>query len=99
MGTRSVKTGARRTFMLTDDLCEYIDQLPNRSAWLRDLLENIVIKKESLVTESQVKRLIEEYSRRTGNYLIVAEAAGTGDVEFDLIGEIEAILSVGNEEK
>ena len=85
--------------MLTDDLCEYIDQLPNRSAWLRDLLENIVIKKESLVTESQVKRLIEEYSRRTGNYLIVAEAAGTGDVEFDLIGEIEAILSVGNEEK
>lgn len=81
-----------RTFNLTPELCQYIDTLPNRSAWLRDLLETVVIKKETLVTESQVVRLIEKYAgSRLQSFTAIPQADNMG-----ILDEINAILGVGH---
>ena len=92
-----------RTFNLTPELCQYIDTLPNRSAWLRDLLETVVIKKETLVTESQVVRLIEKYAGIGGllqqspsaNRLQSFTATPQAD-NMGILDEINAILGVGH---
>lgn len=83
-----------RTFHLTWEQVDFIDTLPNRSAWLRDILDAVITKKEEPVTMAQVKRVVEDYLKRASlNPISIV----TGQ-DMEILDEIDAILSMGNKE-
>lgn len=82
-----------RTFLLTQDICAYVDTLSNKSSWVRGVLSNAITKKEEPVTLTQVKRVVEEYIRRSAIAPAVVSTQGVG-----LLDEINAILGIGNDD-
>lgn len=81
-----------RSFNLTSEMCKIIDQLPNRSAWAREIFAMHLSTGNQQLTIPIVKKMIEERIKELN--LTYAPSEGGGNTDIDITDELDALLKI-----
>ena len=81
-----------RSFNLTSEMCKIIDQLPNRSAWAREIFEAHLNQDATQLTIPIINKLITERIKALN--LTYAPSEGGGNADIDITDELDALLKI-----
>lgn len=88
-----------RAFNLTPELCVAVDKLPNKSAWIREMLHAHLIDNNPPITTSMVRKLIEERLKEFNTLSNAPSTRGMTAMEnqtpiFSVTNELDSLIGM-----